>query len=112
VRPPDAQELSAAELRSLIERAAAEGRVFDDGFDGGLTYAFRADGRVIITSRYVRSKSFSGRWRIDTDLASLCIRIDNDPESCSRIYRLPGQTNRYYADVEGGTRQANTFSMR
>ena len=110
--PPGAQALSAAELRNLIERASVEGRLFDDGYEGGLTYAFRADGRIIITSRYIRNQSVSGRWRVELGQASLCTHIEPDPESCTRIYRLPGQGNRYYADVEGGTLQANTFLLR
>lgn len=112
VRPTDARALTAAELRSVIDRAANEGRVFDDGHDGGLSYAFRADGRLIVTSRFLTRRSVDGRWRIDGAGARLCARFEPDPETCAAVYRLAGAGEGYYVDAEGGTQQANTFVMR
>jgi hypothetical protein len=112
VRPADGVMLSATDLRALIDRAAAGGRVFDNGYTGGLTYAFRADGGMVVTSRFVTSASFTGSWRIDAEGQRLCTRVERDAETCAHVYRLPAQADRYYVDVAGGSSSANTFRMR
>jgi len=112
VRPPEAEVLSVEELRGVIERAAAEGRAFDDGYDGGLTFTLHLDGQMKVRSRFVARKAIAGRWRIDADGARLCTRIESDPEHCARVYRFPGVGGRYYLDVAGGTQKANTFVLR
>lgn len=112
VLPADAVILSASELRGVIERAAAGGRVFDNGYTGGLTYAFRADGGMAVTSRFVTRTVVSGRWRIDVEGQKLCTQVERDPETCAHVYRLPGQADRFYVDIAGGTASANTFVRR
>ena len=110
--PAGAKALSATELRSLLQRVTADGRLFDDGYDKGLTFAFRPDGHMAVTSRYVPNKAVAGSWRVDAAGARLCTRIESDAENCARVYRLPTQTEAYYVDAEGGTQQANTFNLR
>lgn len=112
VRPADARPLSAAEIHHLIDRAATERRVFDDANAGGLTFAFESDGRLSVRSRFFTGRSIGGRWRIDDDSASLCTRIESDPETCARVHRLATAPERYYVDIAGGTQQANTFAIR
>ncbi len=112
-RPPaEASVLSTDELRSLIERAAASRRVFDDSYNGGLTYAFFVDERLSVTSRFVTGKVVPGKWRIDAPGARLCTRIEEDAETCGRVYRLSATRERYYFDFEGRTQRANTFEVR
>lgn len=110
--PAESKALSSAELLDLIERAAAEGKVFDDGYDGGLTFAFRSKGRLEATSRFFSGKTVIGRWWVDAQGSRLCTQIETDPEDCSRVHRLLNQPGRYYLEAEGRTQQANTFAIR
>lgn len=110
--PVGARALSAVELHKLIQGSAASGRLFDDDNDQGLTFAFRADGRMAVTSRFFKTRTIEGSWRIDAAEARLCTRIEADDENCSRVYRLPIEAEGYYVDVEGGTQRANTFRPR
>jgi hypothetical protein len=110
--PAEASVLSTDELRSLIERAAASRRVFDDSYNGGLTYAFLGDGRLAVTSRFVTGKVVPGKWRVDAQGARLCTRIEEDAETCARVHRLSTSPERYYIDVEGRTQRANTVETR
>jgi len=112
VRPADAQALSAAEIRHLIDRAVSERRVFDDGHSGGLTFVFQSDGQLSVHSRFFAVRSIGGSWRIDDNSASLCTRIESDPETCARVHRLATAPERYYVDIVGGSQQANTFTIR
>jgi hypothetical protein len=115
--PPGTPPIGVAPLRSddlrrLMERAVADGRVFDDASDGGLTFAFRPGGRMSVTSRFFATRPILGTWRVDTVAGQLCTRIESDPEICANVYRIPGQADGYYYDADGGTQQANTFRMR
>jgi hypothetical protein len=110
--PAHASALSTNELLGVIERAAASGRVFDDSNDGGLTFAFQADGRLAVTSRFFTRRVVSGHWRVEGQGARLCTRIEEDAETCARVFRLSSEPERYYVDVEGGTQRANTFAVR
>jgi hypothetical protein len=112
MRPADARPLSAVEIRNLIDRAVAESRVFDDDNSGGLTFAFRSDGQLSMHSRFFAVRSIGGSWRIDDNSASLCTRIESDPETCARVHRLATASERYYVEIAGGTQKANTFTLR
>ena len=112
VRPAGATAMSGTEVVKLIERAVAEGRVFDNGYQGGLSFAFRPDGRLDVTSRFVTNKTVAGRWRVDAEGGRLCTRFEPDPATCAAVYRLSIQPERLYVDVEGGTQRGNTFVMR
>jgi hypothetical protein len=50
--------------------------------------------------------------RGDAQCAQFCTRIELDPKTCARVYRLPSSPERYDLDVDGGTQRANTFVMR
>jgi hypothetical protein len=110
--PAEAVPLSASELRALLEDVAAPGRAFDDGYRGGLTYALQPGGLLTVTSGFVRSRSVTGAWRVDSATARLCTRVESDPEVCAPVLRLPGAPQRFYVDAPGGTQQGNTFVMR
>lgn len=48
----------------------------------------------------------------DAQGAQLCTRIELDPKTCTRVYRLPSSPERYDLDIDGSTQRANTFVMR
>jgi acyl-CoA synthetase (AMP-forming)/AMP-acid ligase II len=112
VVPPHAQAMSATELGGLIEAVINDQRIFDDGYDQGLSFSFQHEGKLIVTSRYMTQKNVVGRWRIDRFSGRLCTRIEADGETCAPVYRLFTIPERYYLDIEGGSQRANTFVMR
>jgi hypothetical protein len=112
IPPAGVAPLRADDLRRLTGRAVAEGRVFDDANDGGLTFALRSGGQMSVTSRFFATRPIQGGWRVDAAASLLCTRIESDPEVCAHVYRLPGRADAYYFDADGGSQLANTFQMR
>ncbi|MGL4575969.1 MAG: hypothetical protein ACRCV9_14385 [Burkholderiaceae bacterium] len=108
--PQGAQQLTAPEIQAVLAAAARDRAVFDDGFDGGVTYALQPGGAMQVSSRSYKDKTFAGTWRVDANGNMLCTRVEKDPESCAALYKISADT--FYLAVPGLSQQANTFKQR
>jgi hypothetical protein len=109
--PDGARALSGTEIAAITQRAVSQAWLFDNAFDGGVTYQLQANGSLRVTSRYVTSKIVMGSWRVDAVNSLLCTRIESGQEACSRMYEMTPD-RRYYLAVEGSSLQDNTLTIR
>jgi hypothetical protein len=108
--PEGAKLLTGSEIIAVTQRAVSQAWKFDNAFDGGLTYQLEANGALKISSRFV-SKVISGGWRVDQGIGMLCVRIEQDPESCSQLYEVAPDRN-YYLNLKDASLQDNTLTVR